>query len=309
MNPHKLEANNMTTTVPQHLRAEYPFIPQLFPLKSGHKQNILDLGDHATKPIMMVHGNPTWSFFYRNLIKEFQNHRRVIVPDHLGCGLSDKPQDYDYSLKNHVNNICEYFEEKIVPALKLNQQKMDLIVHDWGGAIGMGLATRYPEMIDKIVIMNTAAFTDIHIPKRIGICKLPVIGEKLVRHFNAFAWPATFMAVEKPLNKMIKEGFLLPYGNYRDRIATARFVKDIPMDESHPTWETLKSIETKLTHLKGEKLLLWGAKDFCFTTHFYRRWSEFYPDAKKCLLEEAGHYLLEDERERTTQEITQFLSL
>ena len=297
----------MMTTIPSELKSEYPFVGHRLTLKSNHSLHYLAEGEQGKKPLMMVHGNPTWSFFYRNLVKVLKNDHRIIVPDHIGCGLSDKPQDYDYTLENHVSNIIELFEKEVLPGLKENDQKMDLIVHDWGGAIGMGLATAFPEYIDRIVIMNTAAFTDINIPSRISLCKLPVIGEKMVRHFNAFAWPATFMAVEKPLSKIIKKGFLLPYGNYRDRIATARFVKDIPMNESHPTWKTLKAIEEKLPLLKGEKLLLWGAKDFCFSPHFYERWCEIYPDARKCFLSSAGHYLLEDESAITQKEITEFL--
>ncbi len=297
------------TQIPNDLKAEYPFAPNGLKLSSGHKLNYISEGELGAKPVMMVHGNPTWSFFYRNLVKLLQGDHRVIVPDHLGCGLSDKPQDYDYSLKNHVANIKELFEKEVLPGLKEKNQKMDLIVHDWGGAIGMGLATSYPDYIDRIIIMNTAAFTDINIPTRINICKLPVIGERLVRHFNAFAWPATFMAVKKPLSKTIKKGFLLPYNDYHNRIATARFVKDIPMTEDHPTWNTLKEIEDKLQCLTGDKLLLWGGKDFCFSTHFYERWCEIYPEAKKAFLAGAGHYLLEDEPEKTSSEISQFLKV
>ena len=295
-------------TIPTELKTEYPFGPQRIQVGKNLNLSYVDEGDKNSKPVMMVHGNPTWSFFYRNLIKMLKDNHRVIVPDHIGCGLSDKPQDYDYTLKNHVDNVTTLFESEVLPILKDKNMKMDLIVHDWGGAIGMGLATRYPDFIDKIVIMNTAAFTDINIPARISICKLPVVGEKLVRHFNAFAWPATFMAVEKPLSKAIKKGFLLPYNDYNNRIATARFVKDIPMKEDHPTWNTLKDIENKLDTLKGEKLLLWGAKDFCFSPHFYERWCQIYPKAKKHFIASAGHYLLEDAPEETQREIKAFLN-
>jgi len=297
-----------TLEIPNELKAEYPFARHTLKLKSGHSLNYIAEGDLTAKPVMMVHGNPTWSFFYRNLVKGLKNDHRVIVPDHIGCGLSDKPQEYDYSLKSHITNIKELFEKEILPSLKDSDQKMDLIVHDWGGAIGMGLATSYPQYIDRIVIMNTAAFTDIHIPTRINICKLPLIGEQLVRHFNAFAWPATFMAVKKPLTKTIKQGYLLPYNSYQNRIATARFVQDIPMTADHPTWNTLKEIEDKLQILTGKKLLLWGGKDFCFSPHFYERWCEIYPEAKKSFLPNAGHYLLEDEPERTQNEIFEFLN-
>jgi len=284
--------------VPTNLKEEYPFIPKRIKLDNGHEMSFVDEGKGPV--VIMVHGNPTWSFYYRNVIKELSPNFRVIVPDHLGCGLSDKPQDYDYTLKNHIDNLEELLKSQ-------NINEFSLIVHDWGGAIGMGLATRDPNRVKKSVILNTAAFTDEFIPKTIGICKNSMFGEWLVRTFNAFAWPATFMAVKKQLSKNIKSGYLLPYNNYRNRIATARFVKDIPMDKKHPTWDVLKDIEEKLPSLKFPKLLLWGERDFCFNMHFFKRWTEIYPDALNKTYPKAGHYILEDAREEVNSEISNFL--
>lgn len=288
--------------IPRELKEEYPFDNHYYTLKSGHKMHYVSEGEANKDTLIMVHGNPTWSFFYRNLIKELSSSYRVIAVDHIGCGLSDKPQQYDYTLKNHVENLNELIT-MIVP----EESRLNLIVHDWGGAIGSGFAIKHPNRLDKFIIMNTAAFTDVHIPKRINLCKLPLIGEPMVRGFNAFAWPATFMAVKKPLSKKIKKGYLLPYGNYKNRIATARFVKDIPMDEGHPTWDVLKEIEENLSKIQGDKLLLWGEKDFCFSPHFFKRWKSIYPDAQSLMLSEAGHYLLEDEPVKTKTAIKNFL--
>lgn len=260
--------------------------------------NYLDEG--KGEAVVMLHGNPTWSFYYRNLVKGLNNDYRIIVPDHIGCGLSDKPQSYGYNLKNHIDNL-----EKLLDHLGI--QSFHLIVHDWGGAIGMGLATRYPKRVKSITLLNTAAFTDARIPTRINICKIPVIGERLVRHFNGFAWPATFMAVEKKLPSDIKKGYLLPYNNYKNRIATAKFVQDIPMSPDHESYATLLEIEKKLNTLDCPKQILWGAKDFCFNMHFYERWTKFYPEAKTVVYNNAGHYLLEDEKEETLKEISTFL--
>ncbi len=286
-------------TIPTSLREEYPFTPKKIKLKSGHTLSYVDEG---TGPVViMAHGNPTWSFYYRDVIKSLQGNFRVIVPDHIGCGLSDKPQDYDYTLKNHIDNL-----EELIESLKI--EDFNLIVHDWGGAIGMGLATRRPHSLKKAVILNTAAFTSKLIPKTIGICKNPIFGEWLVRKFNAFAWPATFMATNIGLSKTAKEGYLLPYNNYENRIATARFVKDIPMNDSHPSWNTLKEIENKLSALECPKLILWGEKDFCFNMNFYNRWVDIFPKASKKVFKDAGHYVLEDAKEEINKDIFKFLS-
>jgi len=298
------------TNIPSELKTVYPFKSNYQPVvdKNGHSHNIhfVAEGDPTEIPVIMVHGNPTWSFFYRNLIKDLSKTRRVISIDHTGCGLSDKPQDFSYSLEEHIEILNQVFEKQVLPHLK-EDVGFELIVHDWGGAIGMGLARKWKDLVRKVVIMNTAAFTDANIPKRISICKLPYLGEKLVRYFNAFAWPATFMAVERPMKNIIKKGYLLPYNNYKNRIATAKFVKDIPMSKDHLSWNTLKSIEDDLKNIPGEKLILWGKKDFCFTPHFYERWCKIYPQAQKEMLETAGHYLLEDEPEKTSRIIQEFL--
>ena len=277
----------------------YPFKSNYFTTKDGHQLHYVDEGKGPV--IIMVHGNPTWSFYYRNLIKELRQNYRVIAPDHIGCGFSDKPQNFDYCLKNHVDNLKDLIRH-------LGVEHFSLIVHDWGGAIGFGLATARPNDVDKVVILNTAAFTDNNIPWRINICKFPVLGEQLIRRFNGFAWPATFMAVKGKMDEEVKEGYLAPYDNYHNRIATARFVKDIPMRSTHPSFQTLKNIEEKLPLVKGKKLILWGEKDFCFNMHFYNRWREIYPEAASEVYGKAGHYVLEDATKETTQRVQRFFA-
>ncbi|CBW26302.1 putative haloalkane dehalogenase [Halobacteriovorax marinus SJ] len=285
-------------SIPASLREEYPFEPKKLKLSSGHTLSYLDEGEGPV--VIMAHGNPTWSFYYRDIVKTLKENFRVIVPDHIGCGLSDKPQDYDYTLKNHIDNL-----ESLIDELKI--EDFNLIVHDWGGAIGMGLGTRRPKNLKKAVILNTAAFTSNLIPKTINLCKNPIFGEWMVRKFNAFAWPATFMATSKGLSQVVKEGYLLPYNNYENRIATARFVRDIPMDDQHPSWSTLKNIENNLSTLECPKLILWGEKDFCFNMQFFKRWTEIYPKAETKVFSGAGHYVLEDAKEEINKDIFNFL--
>lgn len=287
-------------TIPDELKSEYPFKSHFLTIDKNNLKNELHYVDEGNgEVILMLHGNPTWSFFYRNLAKHFSSHYRVVVPDHMGCGLSSKPQDYEYTLKTHIENVCELVE-------KLKLKGITLVVHDWGGAIGMGLATRFPHLIKKIVIMNTAAFRSMEIPARINILRNPA-GEWFIRHFNAFAGPATFMATKKGLSPLVKKGFILPYNDFKSRIATAKFVQDIPMNDLHPTYHTLKSIEEKLPDLKCPVLILWGEKDFCFTMSFQRRWREIFPKARTVTYPLAGHYLIEDERVSVINEIEAFL--
>lgn len=275
----------------------YPFRSQFLQLGNN---NLHYVDEGEGQPILMLHGNPTWSFYYRNLIQTFKPKFRTVVPDHMGCGLSDKPQNYAYTLENHIQNAYQLIRF-------LDLKKMILIVHDWGGAIGFGLVTRYPELFDKIVILNTAAYPSQNIPQRINLLRQGKIGEWLTRKLNLFAWPATFMTTTKRLPKAIKQGYLLPYDSWENRIAVARFVQDIPMEKDHPTYKTMSGIEDKLKDLKHPKLILWGGKDFCFNQRFFEKWVNIYPDADAHWYAKAGHYVLEDALDDVSLKIWDFI--
>ena len=212
---------------------------------------------------------------------------RVIAPDHLGMGLSDRPAKF-LRLEDRISAV-----HGLVDFLGL--KKFDIGVHDWGGAIGLGLAGRMPERIGKILITNTGAFLSDNIPKRIAVCRLPFIGRFLVEKFNAFAWPATWMAVQKPMNKSVKAGFLFPYQSLDSRKAVADFVADIPMELNHPTRPVLAQVGERLDLLKDKRvMILWGLQDFCFDQTFLSEFERRFPHAQKLIFSEAGHYVLED---------------
>ena len=282
-------------------------LQQLYPFSSHYvthgqiRQHYLDEGEGP--PILMLHGNPTWSFFYRNVILQLRDSCRCIVPDHVGCGFSDKPQEYSYTLATHIKNL-----EALVEEAKIDQP-MDLIVHDWGGAIGMGYATAHPERIRRIVILNTAAWFSTRVPLRIQICRIPVFGALAVRGLNGFAGCATFMTTVKPLPSEIKAGFLAPYDSWANRIAVHRFVQDIPMHEGVESYALIRSIEEKLPLLKDKPMLIqWGEKDWCFDMTYYQGWRERFPEAEAHSYPQAGHYLLEDAGAEITGAIQSFLA-
>lgn len=291
----------MKPTDPQ-FQAMYPFASNYF-THGGLRQHYLDEGAQDGPAVVMLHGNPTWSFFYRDVVKTLSPTHRCIVPDHMGCGFSDKPSGhYPYTLKTHIDNL-----ERLLTSLEL--KKMSLVVHDWGGAIGMGLAARHPEWIEKLVILNTAAFLSPRLPLRINICRIPVFGELAVQGCNGFARCATWMTTVKRLPKAVKQAFVMPYNNWGARIATHRFVKDIPMDPSVPSFPVLKAIEASLPKFADTPMLIqWGEKDFCFDMVFYEEWKKRFPDATAESYEDAGHYLLEDRGETICQRIKGFLS-
>jgi pimeloyl-ACP methyl ester carboxylesterase len=278
----------------------YPFQSNFLELDSL-KYHYLDEGEG--EPLLMLHGNPTWSFYYRNLVIGLRDRYRCVVPDHMGCGFSDKPQEYNYTLSQHIDNL-----EKLVDELQLD--KITLVIHDWGGAIGMGYAVRHPEKIKRLVLFNTSAFLSDHIPFSIDICRYPVIGPIAIRMFNAFAGAAVYRACKnrKRMTDQVKAGYLAPYDSYENRIANLRFVEDIPMTEDVPSYPVVKDIQEKLDLFKDlPALIMWGKKDFCFTTHFFERWKEYLPQAEAHIFRRAGHYVVEDAHDEILPLLESFL--
>ncbi|MFZ5765104.1 MAG: alpha/beta fold hydrolase [Thermodesulfobacteriota bacterium] len=278
---------------------DYPFTPRRFQLADGNCLSYLDEGQGPA--VVMLHGNPTWSYFYRRLVLLLHRDHRVIVPDHLGCGLSDKPRNWPYRLADHIGNLDELLTN-------LDVGPCSLVVHDWGGAIGMGYALRHLSDIRSLVVFNTAAFRSSRIPARIRLCRLPLLGPLLVRGLNAFAGAAIHMAVARPMEKKVARAFLLPYDGWANRIATLRFVQDIPLSPTDPSWQTLTEIEAGLSSLAAIPMLIcWGGRDFCFNDHFYHEWQRRFPAARCHYLPEAGHYLLEDAFDEIAPPVAAFL--
>jgi len=282
-------------------REHYPFTSNFCNLSVGHRLHYIDEGDGS--PVVMLHGNPTWSFYYRNLVRGLKPRHRCIVPDHLGCGLSDKPQHASYRLEQHIMNL----EELLFAHLKLTT--FSLILHDWGGAIGMGLAVRHPERIARITVLNTAAFMLPYCPWRIRLCRIPGFGALAVRGFNAFARGAQVMAIKgRRLSPSVRAGYLAPYDSWRNRIALHRFVQDIPLHPRHPTWATIAELEARLPILQDKPMMIcWGGRDFCFNDRFLDVWRQKFPQAEVHRFADAGHYILEDAGEQILPLIQDFL--
>lgn len=252
----------------------------------------------------MVHGNPTWSYYYRHLVTLLAKTNRVIAIDHLGCGLSDKPQNYPYRLQNHIDNLQSLLAQ-------LSISFYSLIVHDWGGAIGLGVAGRNPGALERLVILNTAAFCSQRVPWRIRLCRLPLIGSLLVRGLNGFAGPAVFMAVARRLRPEVAKAYLAPYNSWHNRVAVYGFVRDIPLSPSHPSYAALVRVEEGLQTLAARDipmLVCWGGRDFCFNDFFYQEWRRRFPKADCHYFKDAGHYVLEDALEEIRPLLERFFA-
>ncbi len=283
-------------------RSLYPFESHEISV-GGHRYHYLDEGDGPV--LLLVHGNPTWSFYWREIVLALRGQYRLVVPDHIGCGLSAKPstREYSYRLAQRIDDLGQLIGE-------LDLRQITLVAHDWGGAIGMGAAVAAPDRFSRFVLLNTAAFPGGRCPMRIRVCRTPLLGAIGVKGLNLFARAALRMATGHPerLTPAVRAGLLAPYGSWPDRTAVHQFVLDIPLGRRHPSFASLAAIEDGLEQFREHPVcLIWGMRDWCFTPAFLDRFVDLFPGAEVHRLADAGHYVVEDAHERIVPILDDFL--
>jgi haloalkane dehalogenase len=260
------------------------------------------------EPIVMVHGNPTWSFYFRTLISGLSGHYRTIAPDHIGCGLSARPgpSEYGFRLQNRVDDL-----EALCRHLGVDRN-ITLVLHDWGGVIGMALAVRHPERIARLVLLNTAAFrkpAGKPLPPALKLIRsCPLLATPAVLGLNLFALGAAWAASAKGLRSDVRKGLLAPYNSWGNRLATLKFVQDIPLSPKDPSYALLERVDQNLAQFGAKPVLVcWGERDFVFDCDYLAEWRRRFPLAEIHRFKRAGHYVLEDAPGRILELITAFL--
>jgi haloalkane dehalogenase len=275
---------------------------------NGFQYHYIDEG--SGDPVVMLHGNPTWSFYYREVVTAFSNIRRMIAPDHIGCGLSEKPsfELYGYTLENRINDLTAFLENLGI------KQNITLVVHDWGGMIGMAYALENIDKIKNIVILNTAAFLPPDgkkIPFRLWVVRnLTWLAAPAVLGLNLFSRGALYMASAKGLKNDVRKGLTAPYNTWHNRMATLRFVQDIPVFPKDNSYSIVKHADQHLEALKTiPMLILWGENDFVFDMDYFSEWRRRFPAAEAHTFANAGHYILEDEPKAVIEKMGSFLTI
>lgn len=264
--------------------------------------------DEGTGPtVVLVHGNPSWSYYFRSLIQRLPTAGyRAVAPDHIGMGRSAKParDAYPHTLARRVADFTAFMAE-VVPDGPVN-----LVVHDWGGAIALAWAVAHPDRVERLVLLNTAAFP---LP---GGQRLPLVlratrtppGALAVRYANAFARGATVLGVHRRMSAGVRRQFLAPYDRPSRRVAVLEFVRDLPVRPSDPAYDVLAATGRALAVFGDRPVLIcWGMRDFVLDERILRRWEEIYPQAEVHRFPDAGHYVLEDETEPIGDLVLAFL--
>jgi haloalkane dehalogenase len=278
-------------------RGEYPFASHYFQAEAG-KLHYVDEGNG--QPIVMLHGNPTWSFLYRKLIKSLSPKYRCIAPDYLGFGLSDKPSDYSYLPEEHANNLAALIDH-------LGLKNITLVVQDWGGPIGMHYAVTHPENIARLIVMNTWAWSvkgDPHYVMFSAFMGGP-IGRFLIKKYNFFA--KTFMrsAFGDPgkLDKAAHDHYLRAFPTAEDRKACYVFPKQIVASSAwlDRLWSRISVVGNK------PALFVWGMKDIAFREKELQQWQRAFPNSRTVQLDSVGHFVQEEAPIELAQAVSAFL--
>ncbi|WP_425604048.1 alpha/beta fold hydrolase [Luteimonas kalidii] len=291
---------------------DYDFASHRFEVRPGIRMHYLDEGPRDGEVVLALHGNPSWSYYWRHLVHGLRDRYRVVVPDHVGMGLSDKPDDdagavprYDYTLQSRVDDIGVLLAHLGIDG------PLTLAVHDWGGMIGFGWALAAPERVRRLVVLNTAAFpmpAGKPMPWQIALGRDYHIGELVIRGFNAFSAGASHLGVERRMPRAVRRAYVAPYDSWHNRIATVRFMQDIPLAEGDRAWPLVAASAERLAGYADRPAFLgWGLKDFVFDEDFLDRFRAAWPQAEVHAFEDAGHYVLEDRHAVLVPAIRAFL--
>ncbi len=274
------------TTEPKWLdKIEYPFAAHYFETPAG-KMHYIDEG--TGDPIVMVHGNPGWSFEFRTIIKELSKSNRCIAVDHIGFGLSDKPENFDYLPESHAGNFERFMDN-------LNLNNITLIFNDWGGPIALSYAIKHPEKIKRLTILNTWMWSvkgNSHFEKFSSMMGHG-LGKWLIKHYNIFGKVVVKKAMgdKSKLTKHIHRHYYKHLSTPAERKGSYVFPREIigSSDWLDKLWQQKNKIENI------PSTIIWGMKDIAFKEPELKQWVQTMKQASVIKLDKAGHYPQEED--------------
>jgi len=273
-------------------RGEYPFASH-FLETTGGRLHYVDEGSGPT--VLMVHGQPTWSFMYRHLIRGLSPRYRCVALDHIGFGLSDKPSDWSYTPEDHANNVAALVDD-------LGLTEVNLVVHDWGGPIGLGWAARHPDKVARIVALDTWMWSMAE--HRAGRWFSRILGNPLgqlaTRRFNLFV--AVFMKQALgPAWPAVADAYRGPLARPGDRQGCALFPRMLCVPWLDDLWQRRAALAGVPARL------IWGGADPAFPAPMRERLASVFDRCEVTVHDGIGHFVAEELGERLVPEVETFL--
>jgi len=276
---------------------EYPFESNFFDV-NGCKLHYLDEG--KGKVILFVHGTPSWSFEFRNVIKELKSGYRCIAVDHIGFGLSDKPESYDYSTINHSRTL-----EKFILSQELKD--INLVMHDFGGPIGFNFAVHHPQKVKKLIILNSWLWSSENDPEFNKISKIlrnPLVPflYKRLNFSPRFILPKSFG--DKKLSQKILNQYTKPFSIHKQRNGTLAFAHSLLNDQDwfEKLWNKRDTVSTK------PALFIWGMKDPILSSTYLEKFEDGFPGSETVKVQTSGHFPQEEAPDEVSNAIRKFIN-
>jgi haloalkane dehalogenase len=275
----------------------FPWEPR-FKAINGFDMHYIDEG--SGEPIVCLHGMPTWGYLYREFITPLSAFNRVIVPDHMGFGKSDVPDDLPYTMAQHVENLTQLL-------LSLDLSDITLVMHDWGGPIGFGFAVDHPDLVKRLVILNTS----------VGVMKegskawydsIPNYDE-FFGNMGTNVGQLLRLAIyhQERVTEDLIAAYAAPFPEPEYCAGPLAFPKDIPIGPGHQSTAAMQHVRDSLDVLADKpKIAIWGTQDIVFPPAAIDRWVRFYPDMAVHRIEDASHFLQEDAPAEIVEQIQAF---
>ncbi|MGH2686946.1 MAG: alpha/beta fold hydrolase [Actinomycetota bacterium] len=284
------------------LEGSFPFEPRFARVADDVRLHYVEEG--AGDPVLMLHGNPTWSYLYRRFLPPVAAAGfRAIALDHMGFGRSDRPPDHRrYTMRAHVENLLAFIRE-------LELERITLVMHDWGGPIGLGAATSEPDRIARLVVMNTGVGV---LPSEMPMpfhepFRSRGLGEMLALGANLFVEAMFGGMRQESATPLVAEAYRAPFPDYYSRVPILAFARDLPVGTEHPTAGYMMEVAGRVPSLVRPTLVVWGMQDRFLSPAHLEGWRSIYPHAEVLELPTARHYLQEDDPDAITDRLVAFL--
>lgn len=281
----------------------FPFPPHYVTVQ-GVRLHYVDEG--RGEPVVMVHGNPTWSYVYRHFIGPIAGAGfRAVAPDLMGFGRSDKPIHGPYTLERHIANFAG-------TVLALDLRDITLVVQDWGSPIALSFASEHPDRVKRLVIMNARPrpFEEgRQLPPLFELFRQPITGEVLVQGLNAFVEgmiPNGIFKKER-VTPTLMAAYRAPFPDFNSRAGVLAFARGHPIGPCHPDYAREKRTSEWVSGFRGPALLICPLRDHGYGRWALDIWKEMLPHARVHTLEDAAHYLQEDAHEQIVPWMLAFL--